>query len=92
MFKWKDRKYINSRKRVFKNIDTGETLILEIQDDPDNILEESETPLTAYNLNLAQQELADELGVNLDAYKDEINTQISNINEAISNKVDKVPR
>lgn len=29
-------------------------------------------------------------GVNLNAYKDEINTQISNINEAINNKVDKV--
>ncbi len=57
MLKWKDRKYINPRKKVFKNLDTNEILNLELQDDPDNIAEESETPLTGHNLNLAQQEL-----------------------------------
>lgn len=60
MLNWKDRKYINPRKRVFKNLDTNEILKLEIQDDDDNIQEESETPLTAHNLNLAQQELLEE--------------------------------
>lgn len=62
MLNWKDRKYVNPRKKVFKNLDTNEILNLEIQDDPDNILEESETPLTAHNLNLAQAELVDEIG------------------------------
>lgn len=60
MLNWKDRKYINPRKRVFKNLDTNEILNLEIQDDNDNIQEESETPLTAHNLNLAQQELLED--------------------------------
>lgn len=58
---WKDRKYINPRKRVFKNIDTNEILNLEIQDDPNNIEEESETPLNSHNLNLSQQQLLDDM-------------------------------
>ena len=61
MFKWKDRKYINPRKRVFKNMDTNEILNLEIQDDLDNIAEESETPLNAHNLNQSQQDLLDDM-------------------------------
>ena len=44
---WKDRKYINPRKKIFKNMDTEEILNLELQDDLNNIEEESETPLTA---------------------------------------------
>lgn len=64
MFKWIDRVYVNARKRVFKNLDTGEILNLELQDDPDNITTESETPLTAYCLNLAQQELVDDMSKN----------------------------
>lgn len=61
MINWKDRKYINPRKRVFKNMDTDEILKLEIQDDPDNIEEESTTPLNAHNLNMAQQDLLDDM-------------------------------
>ena len=58
---WKDRKYINPRKRVFKNMDTNDILNLELQDDDENIEEESETPLNAHNLNLAQQDLLDDM-------------------------------
>lgn len=58
---WKDRKYINPRKRVFKNMDTNDILNLELQDDEENIEEESETPLNAHNLNLAQQDLLDDM-------------------------------
>lgn len=58
---WKDRKYINPRKRVFKNMDTNEILNLEIQDDPENIEEESETPLNAHNINQSQQDLLDDM-------------------------------
>ena len=58
---WKDRKYINPRKRVFKNMDTNEILNLEIQDDPENIEEESETPLNAHNLNQSQQDMLDDM-------------------------------
>lgn len=58
---WEGREYVNPRKKVFKNLDTGEILNLEIQDDEDNIIKESQTPMTADNLNLAQQELADDL-------------------------------
>ena len=61
MFKWKDREYINPRKRVFKNLDTNEILNLEIQDDEDNIETDSDTPLSAYCLNQAQQELVDDM-------------------------------
>ena len=61
MINWKDRKYVNPRKRVFKNMDTDEILNLEIQDDLDNIEEESTTPLNAHNLNMAQQDLLDDM-------------------------------
>lgn len=61
MFKWKDRKYVNPRKKIFKNLDTNEILNLEVQDDEDNISEESDTPLTAHCLNMAQQELVDDM-------------------------------
>lgn len=61
MINWKDRKYINPRKRVFKNMDTNEILNFEIQDDLDNIEEESTTPLNAHNLNMAQQDLLDDM-------------------------------
>ena len=47
--------------KEFKNLDTDEILNLELQDDPDNISKESQTPLTAHNLNQAQQELIDSL-------------------------------
>lgn len=61
MFNWEDIEYINPRKKVFKNMDTNEMLNLELQEDPDNILKESKTPLTAYNLNQAQQEVVDDM-------------------------------
>ena len=72
MFNWKDRVYVNARKKIFKNLDTNEMLNLEIQEDEGNILEESETPLTAYCLNQAQQELVDDMsktyiGTNIEA-------------------------
>lgn len=72
MFNWKDRVYVNARKKVFKNLDTNEMLNLEIQEDEGNVLEESETPLTAYCLNQAQQELVDDMsktyiGTNVEA-------------------------
>lgn len=62
MIPWEDRKYVNPRKKIFKNLNTGEILELELQDDPNNILKESKTPLIADNLNLAQQELVDDIG------------------------------
>lgn len=61
MVNWEDRKYVNPRKKVLKNMDTKEILNVEIQDDPDNISKESATPLTADNLNLAQQEMVDDI-------------------------------
>lgn len=61
MINWEDRQYVNPRKKIFKNMNTGEILNLELQDDVDNILQESSTPLTANNLNLAQQEIVEEL-------------------------------
>lgn len=61
MFKWIDRVYVNARKRVFKNLDTDEILNLEIQDDLNNIITDSDTPLSAYCLNMAQQELVDDM-------------------------------
>lgn len=63
MVNWEDREYVNPRKRIFKNLDTGETLNLEIQEDSSNILKESSTPLTAHNLNLMQTEMIEECGV-----------------------------
>lgn len=76
MFKWKDRVYINARKRVFKNLDTNEMLNLELQDDTDNIVTESETPLTAYCLNQAQQELVDDISGTYDKVISEVNEDI----------------
>lgn len=61
MFNWKDRVYVNAQKKIFKNLDTNEMLNLEIQEDEGNILEESQTPLSAYCLNQAQQELVDDM-------------------------------
>lgn len=63
MVNWEDREYVNPCKRIFKNLDTGETLNLEIQEDSSNILKESSTPLTAHNLNLMQTEMIEECGV-----------------------------
>lgn len=61
MFDWKDRVYVNARKKVMKDVETGKIYTFELQDDADNISVESETPLTAYNLNQAQQELVDDM-------------------------------
>ncbi len=73
MFKWIDKVYVNARKRVFKNLDTDEILNLELLDDPNNIVKDSETPLSAYCLNMAQQELVDDMskthtGTNITAH------------------------
>ena len=61
MINWEDREYINPRKKIYKNLETNEVLKLEVQDDPDNIKKESNTPLSAYTLNMAQQELVEDM-------------------------------
>ncbi len=81
MFNWKDREYVNVRKRVFKNLDTNEILNMEIQDDPDNIIEESDTPLTAYCLNLAQHELVEDMNNTYNEVVTEINENLDKIEE-----------
>lgn len=77
MFNWKGRKYVNERKRVFKNLDTGEILNLEIQDDPDNIIEESDTPLSPHCLNIAQQELVDDITEIIEKTEEDFTNQIT---------------
>lgn len=72
MINWTDRKYVNPRKRVFKNMETEEILNLEVQEDLQNIETESETPLNAEMLNLAQQELKQDT-------LDEVDEKISNL-------------
>lgn len=61
MFNWKGRKYVNARKKVFKDLDTGKIYNFELQDDPDNIIEDSDTPLSPHCLNMAQDELVDDM-------------------------------
>lgn len=60
MVNWEDREYVNPRKKVFKNLDTEEILILELQDDPDNVTKEG-VPVTAHNLNKMQTDLKEEI-------------------------------
>lgn len=61
MFKWKGRKYVNARKKVFKDLDTGKIYNFELQDDPNNVIEDSDTPLSPHCLNMAQDELTDDM-------------------------------
>lgn len=56
MVNWEDREYVNPRKKVFKNLDTGEILNLELQDDPSNVTKEG-VPVSAHNLNKMQTDL-----------------------------------
>lgn len=61
MIPWKDSKFINPRKKVFKNLDTNEILNLELQDDPDNVIEQSHTPINAHNLNKMQTDIINDM-------------------------------
>lgn len=61
MIPWKDSKFINPRKKVFKNLDTNEILNLELQDDPDNVIEQSDTPINAHNLNKMQTDIINDM-------------------------------
>lgn len=85
MFNWKDRVYVNARKKIFKNLDTNEMLNLEIQEDEGNILEESETPLTAYCLNQAQQELVEDISKIYNKAISEVNENLDNIEAELRN-------
>lgn len=49
---WKDRKLVNPRKIKLKNIVTEEVIDYEIQDDLENVIEESDTPINATTLNI----------------------------------------
>lgn len=49
---WKDRVLKNPRKIKLKEIDSEKILDYEIQDDPENIIEDSDTPINATTLNI----------------------------------------
>lgn len=49
---WKDRVLKNPRKIKLKEIDSEKVLDYEIQDDPENIIEDSDTPINATTLNI----------------------------------------
>lgn len=74
---WKDRKMVNPRKIKLKNIETGKIVDYEIQDDSENILEESDTPLNATTLNLMTNAINEQMD-RFDNFTAKINEDLNN--------------
>jgi hypothetical protein len=74
---WKDRKMVNPRKIKLKNIETGKIVDYEIQDDLENILEESDTPLNATTLNLMTNAINEQMD-RFDNFTAKVNEDLNN--------------
>ena len=61
MVNWENTEYVNPRQRKMKDLETGKIYTFEIQDDPDNIVKQSQTPVRAENLNKMQTDLVDDM-------------------------------
>lgn len=85
MVNWEDREYVNPRKKVFKNLDTEEILILELQDDPDNVTKEG-VPVSAHNLNKMQTDLVSQSVVYYEDLNDINNTSYYYTSASATNK------
>lgn len=85
MVNWEDREYVNPRKKVFKNLDTQEILILELQDDPDNVTKEG-VPVSAHNLNKMQTDLVSQSVVYYKDLNDINNTSYYYTSASATNK------
>ncbi len=64
MVNWENTEYVNPRQRKMKDLETGKIYTFEIQDDPDNIVKQSQTPVRAENLNKMQTDLVDDMSKN----------------------------
>ena len=53
--KFEDRILKNPRKKILKNIDTGEILNVEIQDDPDNVVQEGTSKNSSFFYDLINE-------------------------------------
>ena len=74
---WKDRKMVNPRKIKLKNIETGKIVDYEIQDDLENIIEESDTPLNATTLNLMTNAINEQMD-RFDNFTAKVNEDLNN--------------
>lgn len=64
MVNWENTEYVNPRQRKMKDLETEKIYTFEIQDDPDNIVKQSQTPVRAENLNKMQIDLVDDMSKN----------------------------
>lgn len=64
MVNWENTEYVNPRQRKMKDLETEKIYTFEIQDDPDNIVKQSQTPVRAENLNKMQTDLVDDMSKN----------------------------
>lgn len=71
MVNWENTEYVNPRQRKMKDLETEKIYTFEIQDDPDNIVKQSQTPVRAENLNKMQTDLVDDMS------KDYVGTNIT---------------
>lgn len=71
MVNWENTEYVNPRQRKMKDLETEKIYTFEIQDDPDNIVKQSQTPVRAENLNKMQTDLVDDMS------KDYVGTTIT---------------
>jgi hypothetical protein len=74
---WKDRKLVNPRKIKLKNIVTEEVIDYEIQDDLENVIEESDTPINATTLNIMTTSINKQMN-SFDNFTAEVNENLNN--------------
>lgn len=74
---WKDRKLVNPRKIKLKNIVTEEVIDYEIQDDLENVIEESDTPINATTLNIMTTSINEQMK-SFDNFTAEVNESLNN--------------
>lgn len=84
MVNWENTEYVNPRQRKMKDLETGKIYTFEIQDDPDNIVKQSQTPVRAENLNKMQTDLQQQIATAKTDLETQINTAKSDLTEQIN--------
>ena len=83
---WKDRKLVNPRKIKLKNIVTEEVIDYEIQDDLENVIEESDTPINATTLNIMTTAINEQMN-SFDNFTNEINQELNEFKATKENEL-----
>lgn len=84
---WKDRVLKNPRKIKLKDLNSKKIIECELQDDPENIIEDSDTPINATTLNMMTNAINNQL-LNIDTFNADVNKRLEDYKKTKDGEID----